>query len=150
MHLVSSFEQSHWLELAIMQLREAGIAESDMTAIALEPVAPSVRLFDTIHRSDGQSLLDLSAVLATVGAVVAACLGFRLAAGPILSGLAGLAAGALAGFILDLLVTRSRKQRKANSPRFDVVLVVRCPAGAAATIRSILQTCRASGIGQAD
>jgi|GEM_PF-956625 len=150
MHLVSSFEQSPWLELAIYQLREAGIAEADIAAIPLDPVATPTHIFDTIHRADGRSLLDLSAVLATVGAVVGASLGFHLAWGPIICGLAGFAAGAVTGLVFDLLVTGSRRRRQTALSRIDIVLVVRCETAQAGTVRAILQTCRASGIGWAD
>ena len=61
--------------MAINQLEEKGILKGDIVAIPLENTVQQTKLFDTIHHSDGLSLLDLAAVLGTVFSVLGASYG---------------------------------------------------------------------------
>ena len=63
MHIISSFEHSAFLELALNKLQEKGIEKENIVAVPLQNIKDQPKLFDTIHRSDGESLLDLAAVL---------------------------------------------------------------------------------------
>ena len=87
MHIISSFEHSAFLELAINHLQEKGIEKENIVAVPLHNMKDQLKLFDTIHRSDGESLLDLAAVLGTVFSVLGASFGFVLTWGPIIWGL---------------------------------------------------------------
>src|SRR5947207_2484465 len=99
MHVISSFEHSTFLELAINKLQQSGIEKECIVAVPLETTADQPKLFDTIHRADGYSLFDLAAVCGTIFSVLGATFGFELKWGPIIWGLIGLALGAIAGFI---------------------------------------------------
>ncbi|WP_314733395.1 hypothetical protein [Anaerobacillus sp. CMMVII] len=66
MLVVSSFEQSASLELAIINLEQNGIEKEKILAVPFDKRREERKLFDTIHRSDGVSLFDISAALATV------------------------------------------------------------------------------------
>ncbi|OIJ14178.1 hypothetical protein BKP35_08270 [Anaerobacillus arseniciselenatis] len=64
MHIISSFEHSAFLELAINKLLNRGFEKEKIVAIPLETPTEQPKFFDTIHRADGFSLFDLSAVIA--------------------------------------------------------------------------------------
>ena len=69
---------------------------------------------DSIDQSDGLSLFDLAAVLATVFSVLGASYGFIWRWGPIIWGLIGLAFGAIIGFIIDFLLTKKKIKKENN------------------------------------
>lgn len=147
MQVISSFEYSSSLELAINQLEEKGILTEDIVIVPLENTVGEKKLFDTIHQSDGLSLFDLAAVLATVFSVLGASYGFMWRWGPIIWGLIGLAFGAIIGFIIDFLLTKKRiaKKKKINT---EVILIINCKEHEFQMIRNILSENLAFGIGK--
>jgi hypothetical protein len=72
MYVVSVFEHSLSLELALTELERRGISKNKIIAVSLESQVQAGRFLDTIHGSDGISLFDLAAALATVGMVLGA------------------------------------------------------------------------------
>ena len=147
MHIISSFEHSAFLELAINHLQEKGIEKEDIVAVPLQNMKDQPKLFDTIHRSDGESLLDLAAVLGTVFSVLGASFGFVLTWGPIIWGLLGLAFGAIIGFMIDYLLTKKHKKSK-TSLHTEVILIVNCKENEYETVKRILFENRALGVGE--
>ena len=125
MHIISSFEHSAFLELAINHLQEKGIEKENIVAVPLQNMKDQPKVFDTIHRSDGESLLDLAAVMGTVFSVLGASFGFVLTWGPIIWGILGLAFGAIIGFMIDYLLTKKHKKSKTNL-NTEVILIVNC------------------------
>ncbi|HZG77922.1 MAG TPA: hypothetical protein VEZ72_18870, partial [Paenibacillus sp.] len=89
MQLFSTFEHSMFLELAIAALEKYGIRKERMLVVPLANRKEERKLFDTLHRADGASLIDLGMALATAFSVVSASVGFMLAWGPIYWGLIG-------------------------------------------------------------
>lgn len=148
MLVISSFEQSAILEVAIANLEQNGIEKSKILAVPFEKRRENRKLFDTIHRSDGLSLLDLSAALGTACSVFGASYGFVLKWGPIVWGLIGFAVGALLGLIIDYFYTkRNSKNRKKVPPRFsEVVLIVECDEEKVHLVEEILWSNLALGI----
>ena len=147
MHIISSFEHSAFLELAINHLQEKGIEKENIVAVPLQNMKDQPKLFDTIHRSDGESLLDLAAVLGTVFSVLGASFGFVLTWGPIIWGLLGLAFGAIIGFMIDYLLTKKHKKSKTNL-NTEVILIVNCKENEYDTVKRILFENRALGVGE--
>lgn len=150
MYIVATFRHSSELELAICELEQQGIVSGAIAAVPLREIGPQeIRVFDTIRRSDGISLLDGPAVTGTIGSVLGASLGFGWAIGPIISGLLGLTAGAALGFVLDWLINfKRRKKRKRREPGADVVVIVECSPDQASDVRHIMERWLALGIGQ--
>ncbi|KPU44808.1 hypothetical protein OXPF_18940 [Oxobacter pfennigii] len=126
MHIISTFEHSIYLEKAITAIQMKGIAKEDILAVSMDKRGEERKLFDTMHSSDGLSLIDLAAVLGTVFMIIGTIYGFILKWGPILWGLIGLVAGFALGFIIKLIVTKkySRKQSYKKVP--EVVLIIEC------------------------
>lgn len=91
MQVFSTFNHSIYLELAIVALERSGIPKSQILAIPLEVKDDHFLLFDSIHQSDGISLFDIAAGLATAFAVIGVSVGFILTWGPIYWGLIGAA-----------------------------------------------------------
>ncbi len=147
MHIISSFEHSAFLELAINKLQEKGIEKENIVAVPLQNIKDQPKLFDTIHRSDGESLLDLAAVLGTVFSVLGASFGFVLTWGPIIWGILGLAFGAIIGFMIDYLLTKKRIKRK-TTLHTEVILIVNCKENEYDTVKRILFENRALGVGE--
>ena len=147
MHIISSFEHSAFLELALNTLQEKGIEKENIVAVPLQNRKEQPKLFDTIHRSDGESLLDLAAVLGTIFSVLGASFGFVLTWGPIIWGLLGLAVGAIIGFMIDYLLTKKRKKSK-TSLHTEVILIVSCKENEYETVKRILFENMALGVGE--
>lgn len=147
MYIISSFEHSSYLELAIDMLQKNGVPKENIVAVPLENNIKSQKVFDTIYHSDGQSLLDLAAVMGTIFSVLGATFGFEWKWGPIIWGLIGLAFGAILGFIIDILLTgKSRKRTPKQNP--EVVLIIKCEETESASVRTILKKHMALGIGK--
>jgi hypothetical protein len=147
MHVISTFEHSAYLELAINKLQENGIDKENIVAIPLENIMEPAKIFDTIHRADGISLLDVSAVMGTIFSVLGASIGFVLKWGPIIWGLIGLALGAILGFIIDFCIGKNRKKKTTNL-NSEVVLIVLCKEIQFQMVKNILKEYMSLGIGQ--
>jgi hypothetical protein len=149
MHVISTFEHSAYLELAINQLQQSGIKKESIVAVPLEITAEQPKLFDTIHRADGYSLFDLAAVIGTVFSVLGASFGFALEWGPIIWALIGMVFGLVVGFIIDYIYSKKHiHNRKLKSMNTEVVLIVKCVETEYQSIKEILAEHKAIGIGK--
>lgn len=146
MHVIASFEHSAFLELAINRLQQNGIKKEDIVAVPMDELMDPPQVFDTIHRADGTSLLDLAAILATVFSVLGATFGFQMRWGPIIWGLFGFVFGAVLGFMIDRLNT---KKRRTTPVQFntEVVLIILCQETELQAIKAILKEFMAQRIG---
>jgi hypothetical protein len=66
MYIIASFEYSTTLELALNKLEQNGIKKENIVAVPLDNRVEEPLLFDTIHHSDGKSLIDTPAILGTI------------------------------------------------------------------------------------
>ncbi len=126
MYLIATFEHSINLEKAITSIQTRGIAKQDILAVPMDKRAENVKLFDTIHHSDGLSLVDLSAVLGTVLMLLGTIYGFVLKWGPIIWGLIGLVAGFALGLAIKLIMTKKFSGRQDFKKIPEVVLIIEC------------------------
>ncbi|MFL6556937.1 MAG: hypothetical protein ACJ8MO_12555, partial [Bacillus sp. (in: firmicutes)] len=83
MQLFSTFETTSYLEMAISTLEKKGIKKECIFAVPLDNRIEERKVFDSIHRSDGTSLIDIGMALATAFSVIGASIGFELSWGPI-------------------------------------------------------------------
>ncbi|MCL6593647.1 MAG: hypothetical protein K6T31_06690 [Alicyclobacillus sp.] len=151
MYLFAVFEHSLNVELLLGDLASRGLQQEHILAILLdEKRSCEVRLFDTLHRSDGYSVLDVPAVLGTVGMLLGTVYGFLLPWGPIVCASVGLMGFALAGLGLDLLLGRERRRRNrpSRSRAPEVLLVIHCLAQQADAVEQLLWHHRALSIGR--
>ncbi|CAG7645787.1 hypothetical protein ACFQI7_26135 [Paenibacillus allorhizosphaerae] len=128
MHVVAAFEYSTSLEMALQKLEQKGIGKENIVAVPLDRRIEESKLFDTIHRSDGKSLLDVACIWGVICMLLGTIYGFVLTWGPILWGLIGLVFGLLFGFCIDYLHMKRVKKRSKiyNEKATEVFVTVKC------------------------
>lgn len=138
--IMSTFQHSIKLEMAITSLEQVGIKKENIFAVPLTNPNPPTRLLDSLHRSDGVSLFSTGAALGTALAVIGSSIGFILPWGPIYWGLIGAAGGFLAGFLIDQLLNRQYKRKiiKFNTKQPQVILIIECEHHEADRVEEIL------------
>ncbi len=98
------------------------------------------KIFDTLHRSDGTSLIDIGAALATAFSVIGASIGFKLAWGPIYWGLIGAAGGFIIGLAIRLLteIVMKKKKRLLKGMHSEIIVIVDCEESQGELVENIL------------
>ncbi|TLS52958.1 hypothetical protein FE782_06190 [Paenibacillus antri] len=146
MHVIASFHYSTYIEIALAELEQQGIERKRLIAVPLETRPSGRSMIDTMHRSDGESLIDAGMALGAASSVVTASLGMTLAWGPVYWGLIGAAGGFTVGFLIDWSLTRRRRRRSARKKGGDVVLVVDCEPHQADRVADTLWRHQALGV----
>lgn len=148
LQIISTFEHSTYLELAITAIEQLGVQKSDILAVPLVNRAQERRLFDSLHRADGISLFDKGAAIGTAFAVIGASIGFQLEWGPIYWGLIGGAVGFVIGFLIDYFINKviHRRQRVLKGKHSEVVLVINCSNELAEKVEQLLWEHLALGV----
>jgi hypothetical protein len=146
--MIATYEYTSYLELAISSLINKGISNENMFAVPLSNRKTERKLFDTLHHTDGISLINKGAILGTAASVVGAGIGFQLAWGPIYWGLIGAGGGFVLGVLIDLFIFKviKKKQRLLRGKNSEVLLFVHCEESQAKEIEEILWDHLALGI----
>jgi hypothetical protein len=147
MHVVASFEHSNFLELAITDLLQKGIETNRICAIPLNKMAKERRLFDTLHRADGQSMFDLPAILATIFMTLGVMWGFIWQWGPIVWGLLSFVGGIGLGLAIKYVLYKNSLRKKFHY-NTEVVLIVNCKLNEVEIVETVLFNHLAIGIGR--
>ncbi len=129
MLIAATFEHSQFIELAVTELEEKGIAKEKILAIPLIQEQRNFAILDTIHRADGISIFDTAAVFATTGMTLGVIYGFIWSWGPIIWGLIGLIVGSTVGLALDYLLTKRNISMQKKAKLSELVLIVSCEKG---------------------
>lgn len=148
MQLFSTFENHVYLEMAISILEKKGISKEHIFAVPLDNPVEERKLFDTLHRSDGTSLIDIGMALATAFSVIGASIGFKLAWGPIYWGLIGAFIGFTLGFAIRLIIEKVVKKRKRvlKGKHSEVILIIDCEETQADFVENVLFSHFAIGV----
>ncbi len=146
--IFSTFEHSMYLELAITALEKYGIRKERILVVPLANRKEERNLFDTLHRADGVSLIDIGMAMATGFSVIGASIGFILSWGPIYWGLIGAASGFVLGFCIKLfyLKTVDKKKQLLKGEHAEVILVVDCDDAMAERVEDCLWDHLAIGV----
>ena len=147
MHVVASFEQSNYLELAITDLEQKGIENNRICAIPLNRMIKERMLFDTLHRADGQTMFDLPTILATIFSLLGVMWGFLWTWGPIIWGLIFLVGGFVLGFCIKYFLYKNSLSKKTKY-NTEVVVIVNCKPAEVETVEKVLLNHFAIGIGR--
>jgi hypothetical protein len=86
-------------------------------AVPLDNRKEDPKLFDTLHRSYGTSLVDIGMGLPTAFSVVGASVVFKIAWGPIVWGILSAIVGFILGFLIRLFVELVLKKKKKDIKR---------------------------------
>ncbi|MCR8848391.1 hypothetical protein NQ095_08260 [Rossellomorea sp. SC111] len=140
MQLFSTYENHIYLEIAILNLEKVGIKKENIYAVPLDNREESRKIFDTLHRSDGISLIDIAMPLATAFAVITASIGFELKWGPIYWGLIGAVSGFIIGLLIRLFMVllSNKKQHRLKGKQSEVLLIVECDETKGEVVEKIL------------
>jgi hypothetical protein len=146
--IFSTFETTIFLEMAISTLEKKGINKESIFAVPLDNRVEERKIFDTLHRSDGTSLIDIGMALATAFSVIGASIGFILPWGPIYCGLLGAFIGFMLGFAIRLFweMGIKKKKRVLKGKHSEVILIVDCEEAQAELVEDILWSHFALGV----
>ncbi|UYT87101.1 hypothetical protein [Priestia megaterium] len=150
MQVFSTFEYSSYIELAVSELEKKGIKKEDIFIVPLNNRTEDRRLFDSLHRADGVSLIDLGMALATAFSVIGASIGFKLSWGPIYWGIIGAFIGFILGLGIKLFMFKviRKNQRLLRGKHSEVILIVDCNAVDAGVVEQTLWKNLALGVSQ--
>lgn len=147
MFIVASFNYSAYTELAVSELIQKGLKKEQILALPMEVRGEPREILDSIHHSDGVSMVDGGFILGTAFMTLGTIYGFVLKWGPIIWGLAGLITGFLVGCLLDYVWGRSRhsKNRRKESAG-ELIIMVDCNNEQADMVKSTLWKHLALGV----
>ncbi|UTE72098.1 hypothetical protein M1I95_17820 [Rossellomorea marisflavi] len=150
MQLFSTFEHSAHIELAIATLEKKGISKEAIFVVPVDNQLENRKLFDTLHRSDGTSLIDVGVALGTALAVVGASIGFKLSWGPIYWGLIGAAGGFVIGLFIRLVTELiiKKKNRLSKGKHSEIIVIIDCAETDGDMVENILFSHFAIGVGK--
>jgi hypothetical protein len=148
LQLFSTFETTSYLEMAISTLEKKGINKERIFAIPLDNRTEVRKVFDSLHRSDGTSLIDVGMALATAFSVIGASIGFKLSWGPIYWGLIGAFIGFVLGLAIRLFteVILKKKKRLLKGKHSEIILIIDCEESQAEFIENVLWNHFALGV----
>ncbi|WP_188733469.1 hypothetical protein [Oceanobacillus neutriphilus] len=140
MQIYAILENSIYIEMAIATLEKKGIPKPSIYAIPLDNRSEDRKLFDSLHNSDGTSLIDIGIALATAFSVIGTSIGFELAWGPIYWGLITALIGFALGVAIRLFTEKVLKKRKRllKGKRPEVILIIECEKTMAELVENIL------------
>ena len=150
MYIVSTFDHSIYLELAITAIQMKGIKKDNIMAIPMDKRGEEAKLFDSIHSSDGLSLFDLPAILAVIFGIFGSIYGFILEWGPLLWGLIAIAIGFSLGLIIKLFIVKKYNHRQDDKRGTEVVLIIQCPENQLEMVKDTLWSHKALGVRKLD
>ncbi|MEH7178529.1 hypothetical protein [Neobacillus vireti] len=148
MQLFATFESNNYLEIAIVTLEKKGINKESIFAIPLDNRTQDLKLFDTLHRADGTTLIDIGMALATAFSVIGASIGFKLSWGPIYWGLIGAIIGFFVGVGIRLIIEKVIKKNKRllKGKYSEIILIVDCEEWQVELVENILWNHFALGV----
>ena len=146
MYIISTFDHSNYLELAITAIQMKGIAKEKILGVPMDKKVEDTKLFDSIHSADGLSLFDLPVILAAIFCLFASLYGFLLTWGPIIWGIIGMLVGFSLGLIIKLITTKKYKHRQKNQKATEVVLIIECKENQLEIVKDLLWEHHALGV----
>jgi len=146
MYIVSTFDHSNYLELAITAIQMKGIAKENILGVPMDKRSEDIKLFDSIHSADGLSLFDLPIILAAVFCLLGSIYGFLLTWGPVLWGIIGILVGFSLGLVIKLITTKKYDNRQKKLKATEVVLIIDCKENQLEMVKDLLWEHHALGV----
>lgn len=151
MYVMSTFEHSMYVELALSALELKNISKENILAVPLNNRQEDRKLFDSIHKSDGLSMFDLAAALATAFAVVGSSIGFRFDWGPIIWGILYAIIGFILGFFINIFKIKKKKKLRVKKGKMsELIIIVHCLNDQVEMVEEILWDNLALGVAKMD
>ncbi|CAG7640795.1 hypothetical protein PAESOLCIP111_04173 [Paenibacillus solanacearum] len=149
MYIVSTFEQSIYLELVITAIEQKGISKNKIMAVPLEKRKQARAMYDSLHRADGVSMIDLAAILGTCFMLLGTVYGFVLAWGPIIWGIIGAVTGITIGYTAKWIWLK-RQQYQTKPVSAETVLIIHCDEKEGDMLEQLLWEHLALGVSRID
>ncbi|WP_245867558.1 hypothetical protein SPSIL_018320 [Sporomusa silvacetica DSM 10669] len=146
--IISTFEHSMYLELAISDLEIRGIPRNQIFAASMEKKQKPMFLIDTIHRADGVGTMDVACITGAFTAVLGGVYGYIWYGGPLLWGLIGLTLGFIVGGSIDIFVTKKKRRLVSSDSSTEVVLIIKCEPVQTSLVEEVLTRHLALGMTQ--
>lgn len=144
MVVVSLFEHSLKLELAISELEQHKISNDSILAKPVNKTSQEKKYLDP-YNSDGLNLFIIS-MLGMVFMLLGSIYGFVLFLGPVLCALIGLIIGAVIGFIIDYFYKELIQKKKIRKNIADAVLFIKVEDEKLEMVEEILRRHQALGM----
>lgn len=146
MYVFATFDHSNYVELAITAVQMKGIAEDNILGASMDKKGEEIKLFDSIHSSDGLSLLDLPILMATIFCLFGSIYGFILLWGPVLWGIIGMILGFSIGLMIKLMTTKKFDHRQKSKRATEVVIIIECKESQTVMVKDLLWDHHALGV----
>ena len=146
MYVFATFDHSNYVELAITAVQLKGIAKENILGVSMDKKGGNIKLFDSIHSSDGLSLMDLPMLLATVFCLLGSIYGFLFIWGPVLWGIIGMIFGFSLGLIIKLMITKKFDNKQKNQKSTEVVVIIECNETQVEMVKDLLWDHHALGV----
>jgi hypothetical protein len=141
------FKPSRSLELAVEILSGMGLSGGGLLLTPLDAPLPSKqRIIDSMHTTDGMSLVDGMALSATVGMLMGVIYGSVLPIGPVALGLIGLLGGGGTGYLIDRSISPKNRRRRTSMNGFMLV-AIRCSEEESLEVKKIMTEHHCSAVG---
>lgn len=151
MYIFATFKYNMEMELTLSELEELGLSKDQLLVIPLDKIKYQSKMIDSMHRSDGRSLMDLSAIFGIIFMLLGVIYGYVLYLGPVLWGLIGLIFGVTLGFLVNYYTTKkSEKNMRKRGSDADLILLIRCGKEKQETIEKVLWNNLVLGVGILD
>ncbi|MCI3921435.1 hypothetical protein MO973_25035 [Paenibacillus sp. TRM 82003] len=151
MYVVGAFPYSDKVEVILAELLRIGVSQERMLALPLDKRTAHPQVFDSMHRSDGVSFIELATILGMIFMLLGAIYGFQLRWGPIAWASIGLVVGFVAGFGIDYMFTMRKKKRETNiKTATEVFLMVHCESHETEKVERVMWEYLALGVAKYD
>jgi len=147
MYVFATFDHSNYVELAITAVEMKGITKENILGVSMDKRGENMKLFDSIHSSDGLSLLDLPILIAALLCLAGSIYGFLLTWGPVLWGIIGIIVGFSLGLIIKLIINKKYNYNRVKKLKAsEVVLIIECIETQAEMVKDLLWEHHALGV----
>ncbi|TYS70956.1 hypothetical protein FZC76_03415 [Sutcliffiella horikoshii] len=148
MYIFATFKYNMEMELTLRELEELGLTKEQILVVPLDKIKYQTKAIDSMHRSDGRSLVDLAAIFGIIFMLLGVIYGYIFYLGPILWGLFGLVFGGIFGFLIDYYFTKkSEKSFSKRGSDADMVLMIQCPKEKQEKVEDVLWNNMVLGVG---
>jgi hypothetical protein len=150
MYIMSTFDYSVDLEIAINSIQMKGVEKENIFAVPVDKANENIELMDSIHHSDSVSLMDLAAILGAIFMLFGSAYGFVLKWGPVWWGVIGLGFGFGSGIVIKLILLKKFSDRQRSTKEPEVILIIECKESLAEVVVSTLWSNHALGVSKLD
>jgi len=150
MYVFATFDHSNYVELAITAVQMKGVAKENILGVSMDKKGEEKKLFDSIHASDGLSLLDLPILMATIFCLFGSIYGFILIWGPVLWGIIGMILGFSIGLMIKLVITKKFDHRQKSIKASEVIIIIECNETQVEMVKDLLWDHHALGVRKFD